>query len=67
MKLGKIEDAEVEETKADTYLKIGAGYKLIETDHIVRTTGEKVYFNTGGPISARIEFGKEHGNWTYGV
>lgn len=54
-------------SKADVYLKIGAGYKLIETDYIVRTTGEKIYFNTGGPISARIEFGQEKGNWTYGV
>lgn len=53
--------------KADIYIKIGSGYKLIETDHIVRTTGEKVYFNTGGKISARIEIGKESGNWTYGV
>jgi hypothetical protein len=53
--------------KADIYIKIGSGYKLVETDHIVRTTGEKVYFHTGGKISARIEIGKESGNWTYGV
>lgn len=53
--------------KADIYIKIGSGYKLIETDHIVRTTGEKVYFNTGGKLSARIEIGKEHGNWSYGI
>lgn len=55
------------ESKADIYIKIGTGYKLIETDHIVRTTGEKVYFNTGGKLSARIEIGKEHGNWSYGI
>jgi len=54
-------------TKADIYIKVGSGYKLIETDHIVRTTGEKVYFNTGGKLSARIEIGKEHGNWSYGL
>lgn len=53
--------------KADIYIKIGSGYKLIETDHIVRTTGEKVYFNTGGKLSARIEIGKEHGRWSYGI
>ncbi len=53
--------------KADIYIKIGSGYKLIETDHIVRTTGEKVYFNTGGKLSARIEIGKESGNWSYGI
>jgi hypothetical protein len=53
--------------KADIYIKIGSGYKLVETDHIVRNNGEKVYFNTGGKISARIEIGKESGNWTYGV
>lgn len=53
--------------KADIYIKIGSGYKLIETDHIVRATGEKVYFNTGGKLSARIEIGKESGNWTYGL
>lgn len=52
---------------ADIYIKIGSGYKLIETDHIVRTTGEKVYFNTGGKLSARIEIGKESGNWSYGI
>ena len=52
--------------KADIYIKIGTGYKLIETDHIVRNSGEKVYFNTGGKISARIEIGVEQGNWTYG-
>ncbi len=54
-------------SKADIYIKIGSGYKLIETDHIVRTTGEKVYFNTGGKLSARIEIGKEHGRWSYGI
>lgn len=53
--------------KADIYIKIGSGYKLIETDHIVMTTGEKVYFNTGGKLSARIEIGKEHGRWSYGI
>ncbi len=53
--------------KADFYIKIGTGYKLVETDHIVRTTGEKVYFNTGGKLSARIEIGKESGNWSYGI
>jgi hypothetical protein len=52
---------------ADIYIKIGSGYKLVETDHIVRTTGEKVYFNTGGKFSARIEIGKESGKWSYGV
>ena len=52
---------------ADIYIKIGTGYKLIETDHIVRANGEKIYFNTGGKLSARIEIGKESGNWTYGL
>ena len=55
------------QAKADIYVKIGSGYKLIETDHIVRTTGEKIYFNTGGKLSARVEIGKERGNWSYGV
>lgn len=52
---------------ADFYLKVGAGYKLIETDHITMTTGEKVYFDTGGKISARIEIGDQRGRWSYGL
>lgn len=55
------------EAKADIYIKIGTGYKLIETDHITRANGEKIYYNTGGKLSARIEIGKESGNWTYGL
>ncbi len=54
-------------SKADIYIKIGSGYKLIENDHIVRTTGERVYYDTGGKISARIEIGVEKGSWSYGV
>lgn len=54
--------------KADElYLKIGSGYKLIETNNVLMDSGERIYYETGGKISARIEFGKERGNWTYGV
>lgn len=54
-------------SKADIYIKIGTGYKLIETDHIISRSGENIPIDTGGKLSARIEIGKEHGNWTYGI
>ena len=54
-------------SKADIYIKIGSGYKLIETDYMVSTKGQKLNLETGGKISARIEIGKEHGNWSYGI
>jgi hypothetical protein len=55
------------QAKADVYIKIGSGYKLIETEYVRRPNNEKVYFNTGGKLSARIEIGKEKGSWTYGI
>lgn len=55
------------EAKADVYIKIGTGYKLIEPNHIIMESGEKVYYDTGSKISARIEIGVEKGNWSYGL
>lgn len=55
------------DSKADIYIKIGSGYKLIETEYLVLSDGNRIDMETGGKISARIEIGKEHGNWTYGV
>lgn len=52
---------------ADNYLKIGTGYKLQETEKIYDNEGGISYLETGGPISARIELGRESGNWTYGI
>jgi len=51
----------------ETYIKIGAGYKLEETSSIKdQKTGRKTDI-ISDPISARIEFGIERGNITYGV
>lgn len=53
--------------KADIYIKIGTGYKLIETEYIKLDDGSRIDIDTGGKISARIEIGKESGNWSYGL
>lgn len=53
--------------KADIYIKIGTGYKLIETEYLVLDDGSRIGIETGGKISARIEIGKESGNWSYGL
>ncbi len=53
--------------KADIYIKIGSGYKLIETEYVKLDDGSRVDIATGGKISARIEIGKESGNWSYGL
>lgn len=51
----------------EIYLKVGSGYKFVETEYIdSRTTGNRIYINSD-PISARIETGVECGNLTYGV
>lgn len=54
------------QAKADIYIKIGSGYKLIETEYLVLDDGSRMGIETGGKISARIEIGKESGNWSYG-
>lgn len=55
------------QAKADIYIKIGSGYKLIETEYVKLDDGSRVDIATGGKISARIEIGKESGNWSYGL
>ena len=55
------------DAKADIYIKIGTGYKLIETEYVRLDDGSRVDLATGGKISARIEIGKESGNWSYGL
>ena len=55
------------DAKADIYIKIGTGYKLIETEYIKLDDGSRIDIDTGGKISARIEIGKESGNWSYGL
>lgn len=54
-------------TKADIYIKIGSGYKVFEPTYVTCESGERINFDNGGKISARIEIGKEVGNWTYGI
>lgn len=50
------------------YLKIGAGYKIQETDHFYNVeTGARTNIQFSDPLSARIELGIEKGNISYGV
>lgn len=55
------------QAKADIYIKIGSGYKLIETEYVRLEDGSQHDIATGGKISARFEIGKESGNWSYGL
>lgn len=51
---------------ADFYIKIGTGYKFVETDELT-VAGVDYTVDDADPISARIEIGQERGNWSYGV
>ena len=52
----------------ETYIKIGAGYKLDQTDHFTnKNTGERFNIDFNDPLSARIEIGVQKGNVSYGV
>lgn len=51
----------------EIYLKAGAGYKFSETDSMKMRDGRTAKLDIHSPISARIEIGKQHGNWSYGV
>ena len=57
------------------YFKVGAGYKVSETEHQYCTNSHSNGFMTvstncvtgNNPISARIQLGVEDGNFRYGI
>lgn len=50
------------------YLKVGAGYKFSESDKFHDSVNGGMHkIENADPLSARIEIGKEHGKWSYGV
>lgn len=52
----------------ETYIKIGAGYKLDQTEYFTdNDTGERFNIDFNDPMSARIEVGIQKGNISYGV
>jgi len=50
----------------EVYLKVGAGYKFVETDSWT-INGKDYKIDGWSPYSARIEVGKQSGSWSYGI
>lgn len=51
----------------EIYVKIGTGYKFVETNRFSDEKNDLVAYIDPDPYSARIESGVECGNWTWGI